>query len=65
MITPHETARCTGMDAPLCQRCRRRKPGDPSKQIDIQLALTLNGCDNFIGYHIFNMKNKNIEVRAE
>lgn len=48
MTLPYDMARCNGMNAPLCHRCRRRKPGNPSSQSIILPVLTLNGCENFI-----------------
>ncbi len=49
MTLPYDIARCKGMNAPLCRRCLRTEPGNPTRQLMIPPALTIDGCINFIG----------------
>lgn len=50
---PFDVARCQGKNAPLCRKCRRREPGRQTEQNMIAPALTLDGCENFIGHSSF------------
>lgn len=56
MTLPYDVERCKGKNALLCQRCMRREPGDQVAQWFITPALTLDGCQNFIGYSFLNAK---------
>jgi hypothetical protein len=56
MTLPYDIARCAGKNAPLCQRCRSREPGNPTCQSIILPALTIDGCGNFIGHAFLDTK---------
>lgn len=46
MTLPYDIARCSGTDAPICQTCRRREPGDPVYQsYDNAVPSTPDECD--------------------
>jgi hypothetical protein len=56
MTLPYDIARCEGKNVPLCRRCRRREPGNPTCQSIILPALTVDGCENFIGQAFLDTK---------
>lgn len=45
---PFDTARCIGIDSDLCQICRRREPGHPTRQTFINPMINDWGCPGYI-----------------
>lgn len=48
MSLPYDYARCYGVRDPLCEKCRRRDPGHPTRQVFIAPAWDNGECRNLI-----------------